>query len=119
MDRIFNLDKLKDFKRDKANHIWVCTTEKTSVTLWCLEPNQTVMPHIHPESDDIWMFLEGEGEYLLEDGRTFKVKGGDVAVARPKELQGLRNSGRGRLVFVSVAGPRPVGIERRPQAKFQ
>lgn len=54
-----------------------------------LKPNCCFKPHSHPGSEEIYYFLEGEGEMVVDD-KKFKVRKGDVAIVEVGESHGLK-----------------------------
>ena len=66
-----------------------------------LEKNESFTPHKHDDCEEFYFFFEGEGVMKI-DGREFKVKKGDFVVVEKGEWHGLKNKGKGRLVFFTV-----------------
>jgi mannose-6-phosphate isomerase-like protein (cupin superfamily) len=111
-DRVFNLDELAKFG-DTSQKIEVYKTDKTLSALWCLEPGQEVFHHRHPNADDVWICLQGEsGLYFPGDGQEVPIKKGMAVLAKAGQTHGMRNTGSDRFVFIGIAGPVPVEIEK-------
>ena len=55
--------------------------------------------HKHPTMEEIFYFLEGEGEIVL-DGRASKVTSGDRIIVRAGTLHEIRNTGKKELKFI-------------------
>ena len=72
-------------------------------------PSRRELPaHFHPETDDVWIVLAGEGEYYLGNGETHPLEPGMVAVAAKGDIHGGRCTGDQPLVFVAISAPMPV-----------
>lgn len=83
------------------------------VVAWHVEPGQRIAAHVHPQGQDTWTILEGEGDYFLDNaGAARRVGPGDIAVARRGQVHGVFNSGTRVLRFVSVVCPANAGYER-------
>jgi quercetin dioxygenase-like cupin family protein len=68
--------------------------------------------HFHPTSDTIHLILEGEGEYLVEEGRWVPVKPGDLIYNKAGEVHGVRATAPGDEVwYLAIEGPIPVLVE--------
>ncbi len=111
-DRVFDLDALAKFG-ETSQKIEVYNTDKTLSALWCLEPGQEVFHHRHPNADDVWICLQGEsGLYFAEDGQEVPIKKGMAVLAKAGQRHGMRNTGTDRFVFIGIAGPVPVELEK-------
>ena len=110
-ERIYDLEQLKSFGQEPQK-VLVYTTDKTLGAMWCLEPGQEVFLHSHPNADDVWIVLEGEGLYFLGEGKETVIRKGMAVVARVGEVHGMRNTGTERFSFIGIAGPVPVELTR-------
>ena len=64
-------------------------------------PKAYVHTHVHPNKEQIYFFLEGEG--LLELGAEKKlVRPNQFAFSPPHLPHGLHNTGHGQLVFIVI-----------------
>lgn len=81
---------------------------RSNGVIWYVPPGQEVPAHYHPETDDVWIVLEGEGEYYLGEGVTYPLYPGLVAVAPKEAIHGVRATGEKPLVFVAISAPMPV-----------
>ena len=69
--------------------------------------------HRHPNADDVWIFLQGEsGLYFAGNVQEFPIKKGMAVLAKAGQMHGIRNTGVDRFVFIRIAGPVPVEIEK-------
>ncbi|MDR0823380.1 MAG: cupin domain-containing protein [Endomicrobium sp.] len=69
-----------------------------------LQPGESVGSHKHVDNEDTYIILSGEGTFTDTKGKTFKVKKGDVTIARPGQSHGLANTGKEPLVFLDIIG---------------
>jgi quercetin dioxygenase-like cupin family protein len=88
----------------------VTTTADATIVAWTVKPGQRIYAHVHPEGQDTWTILEGEGEYQIDaSGKSMRIGVGDVAVATRGAVHGVLNTGSRPLVFVSVVSPSLAG----------
>ena len=83
-----------------------------AVVAWHVKPGQSISAHVHPEGQDTWTILSGQGAYRLSaQGESIPVAPGQVVVAHRGEVHGVLNTGTEPLVFVSVVSPAASGFE--------
>ncbi|MDW7673870.1 MAG: cupin domain-containing protein [Bacillota bacterium] len=95
-------------EKDKAIKTIFHENERTNGVLWYVPPGEEIPAHYHPETDDIWVVLEGEGEYYLENGKSHQIKPGLVAVAAKEQIHGVKATGEKPLIVVAISAPMPV-----------
>lgn len=84
----------------------VHATDDAAIVAWTVKPGQRISAHVHPEGQDTWTILEGEGDYQLDPaGQTSRIAAGDVVVAPRGAVHGVLNTGSQPLIFVSVVSP--------------
>lgn len=66
-----------------------------------LEPGSSVGEHLHADTDELYLILEGHGTGSL-DGQSFPVTAGDLFVVRAGHAHGLVNDGAGPLAFFGL-----------------
>ena len=66
-----------------------------------LRANQKTNGHTHAGQEEVYMFIDGEGEMDI-DGKRFPVKGGDVVCIEDGEYHRVFNTGHLGLYFVCV-----------------
>lgn len=66
-----------------------------------LEPGKGFEPHIHNDSEEVYYFLEGEGEMVVNH-ELFKVMPGLCVLINTNEPHGLKNTGKVKLRFITV-----------------
>ncbi len=96
--------------------------ERMSLAEATLPPGGRTECHRHPETEEIYYFLEGRGLVLAGDER-FDVGPGDSILHRPGVRHQTWNTGEGSLAFLCVCVPAyehddteilPDAEERRP-----
>ncbi len=66
-----------------------------------LEPGATIGEHPHPNTEDLYLILEGRGTGVL-NGEQFPVGPGDVFVVKAGGSHGLINDSQGPLTFLGL-----------------
>jgi quercetin dioxygenase-like cupin family protein len=66
-----------------------------------LEPGATIGEHTHPDTEELYVILEGTGTGLL-DGESFPVGPGDAFLLKAGHTHGLNNAASGPLTFFAV-----------------
>lgn len=91
----------------------VVTESKDAVVVaWHIKPGQEIAAHIHPNGQDTWTILSGQGEYYLDQaGATTSIVAGDIVVAQTGCVHGVFNNGNEPLVFISVVSPADAGYQ--------
>jgi len=109
MDRFFTVSEIiKGLSSDdRATKIVLYENDRTNTAIWYVPPGEEVVAHWHPNSDDIWVILAGEGEYYLGDGTTYTIQAGMVAVAFKGQIHGVKAKGSEPLIFVAFQSPVP------------
>ncbi len=66
-----------------------------------LEPGASVGEHPHPNTEELYLVLEGSGTGFL-DGEAFDVGPGDAWICKAGHTHGLKNGSAGPLAFFAV-----------------
>jgi len=66
-----------------------------------LEPGASIGEHAHPDTEDLYVIVEGRGTGIL-NGERFPVEAGDAFLVKAGGTHGLSNEGPGPLTFVGV-----------------
>jgi len=69
-------------------------TAESVIVVWHVRPGQEIPAHIHPHGQDTWTVISGTAEYFQGNGVVSGLKAGEIAVARPGQVHGARNSGQ-------------------------
>ena len=91
----------------------VITQSKDAVVVaWHIKQGQKIPLHVHPQGQDTWTLLAGEGHYYLDNiGTSRPISKGDVVVAHSGEVHGVFNDKPEPLVFISVVSPAVAGYQ--------
>jgi quercetin dioxygenase-like cupin family protein len=82
------------------------------VVAWYIQPGQEIPAHVHPQGQDTWTILSGNGDYYLDAvGNTQLISIGDVVIAPVGAVHGVFNSSDESLVFISVVSPSDAGYQ--------
>ena len=76
------------------------------VGLNAFEPGQEHALHAHTGMDKVYHVIDGTGRFLLE-GRELPMEAGDLLVAPEGVPHGVRNTGSGRLLVLTILAPGP------------
>jgi quercetin dioxygenase-like cupin family protein len=109
--RIFNSSKFFQ-PTDQEPVRSVATESKDAVVAWYIKPGQEIPAHLHPNGQDTWTILSGQGEYYLDQtGTTKPIMAGDIVIAHTGCVHGVFNNGNEPLVFISVVSPADAGYQ--------
>jgi quercetin dioxygenase-like cupin family protein len=111
--RLFHLaDHLQPADGEPVRSV-VTESADSSVVAWHVKPGQRIAPHTHPDGQDTWMILSGQGEYYPGSGvTTLRIGKGDIVIAHRGEVHGVLNTGTEPLIFLSVVSPTMAGYEK-------
>jgi quercetin dioxygenase-like cupin family protein len=70
------------------------------------EPGQSHPLHAHAGMDKVYLVVDGEGLFLLED-REIPMRAGDLLVAPEGVPHGVRNTTAARLLVLAILAPAP------------
>ncbi len=76
-----------------------------------VKPGQEVEAHTHPGGQDTWIVMQGELTYYLGNGKTKRIRAGQIDVALKNEVHGCVNEGNQDVVFISIYSPREIGFQ--------
>ncbi len=70
------------------------------------EPGEKLIPHIHPESEEVYYVLEGSGTiYLGKDLKEIHIKPHMALFVPAGEIHGVKNTGKRRLLIAFFVAP--------------
>ena len=70
------------------------------------DPDQGLDMHIHPESEEVYYVIEGQGSvYLGEEKATTKVDRNTAIYIPPGTIHGIRNTSDGKLIVAFTIAP--------------
>ena len=112
MSRIFNSTNF--FQPTEGEPIRSVVTESPEAVIvaWYIQPGQEIAAHCHPQGQDTWTILSGQGDYYLDTaGMRQLITAGDVVIAPTGCVHGVANHGAEPLVFISVVSPADAGYQ--------
>ena len=113
--RIFNSTFFMQPSDNEPIRSVVSESAHAVIVAWHVKPGQTILPHTHPQGQDTWTILSGEGRYFLStNGASQTIQVGDIVVAHANDAHGVVNTGNEPLIFVSVVSPADAGYHLLP-----
>lgn len=106
-NRFFKMSEVAKEDPKQALKTMFCNTDLSSASIWVVKPGQEVKTHKHPNSDDIWIVIEGEGDFHPEVGKDVHVSAGTVIYNKKGECHGITNNTDKDLKFIGVIAPHP------------
>ena len=108
--RVFDIAEFLQSSEDEPIRSIVRESPHATIVAWTVAPGQRIALHTHPQGQDTWTVLSGEGDYQTDDAGGFEsIRAGHVVVATAGQVHGVLNSGTLPLVFVSVVCPLDAG----------
>lgn len=99
---------LKDFprkgklvKKDERYEVYDIPLEHLVASITILHPGKATTGHSHSDVEEVYYYVQGEGEVLLGRNR-HKVKPGDVLLIPMAAFHRVYNTGDEDLIFLSV-----------------
>lgn len=100
-----NVNQTKEFSAEKFIKKTLFDSDKLAVDIYCFEPGQELGIHQHPNSDQVFFFVEGDGIYTV-GGEEKAVGPTDSTLAPAGVDHGIKNSGSKRMVAFQVTTPK-------------
>lgn len=117
-DRVFDSAHFLQAGEEVPPRVVITESSDSAVVCWHVEPGQHIELHAHPNGQETWIVLAGEGQcFPDQSGHVLQLRPGFVAVATRGAVHGALNTGSTALRFVSVVSPaesgfEPVAVER-------
>lgn len=102
----FKVDARAEFAAEKMKKVGLFETDHMFCDLYCLEPGQSQKPHVHETATKFYLVLEGSVEAVIRE-ETRTLHPGDIAVAEPGQIHGIRNASSVRSKVLAVMSPNP------------
>jgi oxalate decarboxylase/phosphoglucose isomerase-like protein (cupin superfamily) len=81
-------------------------TKHLRFVVGCFEPGQGLDMHIHPESEEVYYVIEGQGSvYLGKEKATTKVDRNTAIYIPSGTIHGIRNTSDGKLIVAFTIAP--------------
>jgi quercetin dioxygenase-like cupin family protein len=114
--RVYKLSEYMQVSDGEPIRSVVVESEHSVIVAWYVKPGQKIAPHTHPDGQDTWTILSGQGQYQIdEDGTSIAVIPGDIVVAKKGQVHGVICTSSEPLRFVSVVAPQQAGFVPLPQ----
>lgn len=94
------------YRPDKMGKSTLYESTRVLVGLNAFESGQSHALHAHAGMDKVYVVVEGEGTFLLDD-RELPMRAGDLLVAPEGVAHGVRNTSAGRLLVLAILAPAP------------
>jgi len=104
--QIANLEKMKSFSSEKMKKTNLFNTDQMLSDLYCFEPGQFQKPHAHAGEDKVYLVLEGEGVFQIDEEEECISKGSAV-IAPAGSIHGVANRSTEALVCMVFMAPKP------------
>jgi len=95
------------YSPDRMGKSTLFRSERMLVGLNAFEPGQEHALHAHAGMDKVYHVIEGQGLFLLENGDV-PMQAGVLMVAPEGVPHGIRNTGTGRLLVLTILAPAPM-----------
>jgi len=74
--------------------------------LGVFNPDEGLVPHIHPESEEVYYVIEGKGTiYIGEERREIPIEPETALYIPPGTIHGVKNTGKEKLVVAFFVAP--------------
>lgn len=111
-ERIFAVKQFQQAAEGEPIRSVITQSSDSAVVAWLVQPGQRISPHVHPDGQDTWTVLAGQGQYQFDrQGNTRPIRVGDVVVAHRNDVHGVLNDGTVPLEIVSVVSPAEAGYK--------
>lgn len=101
---VINVLAEPQFNADTVNKISVIKANDVTSDTYYFRPGQVLKYHRHPNGDQVFVILKGQGRFYLDDGteKTFDVAEGSMILAPAGVWHQLVNTGTGDLIASQV-----------------
>lgn len=76
----------------------------TQIVIMSIPPGEDIGMEIHPDNDQVLLFIQGEGEAVL-NGEEANIKSGDVILVRAGTEHNFMNTGMDDLKIITTYSP--------------
>lgn len=88
-------------ERPWGNFSTLAYSNKYHIKEILVKPNCSSSLQSHEHRDELWLVLEGEGEYVLDD-EVIKIYAGSVCTVKKQQKHRVRNTGSINLLFIEI-----------------
>jgi quercetin dioxygenase-like cupin family protein len=104
---VFPLSRFQQFDEELPTVVLGYVAGQIGICVWNLESGQQNDYHMHPTTEHLHIFIEGECEYTLGDQPPVITRVGDAVMVPAGIAHGIRNISDKRASYVAVASPGP------------
>ena len=92
---------------DSAQILWPdnAPNAQMTVTRVTMQPGAISPPHVHVNSEQVWIVEKGAATLLLGEGGTVLITAGQVVRTPPGESHGIENTGSEVFGYLSITTP--------------
>lgn len=101
------LSDVMGFSDEKLQKLSVFQTERLFVDVYCLRPGQAQKVHAHPDSDKVYVVLEGRCRFTV-DGETAEHGSGTAVLAPAGTPHGVENASSADARLLVLMCPPPM-----------
>jgi quercetin dioxygenase-like cupin family protein len=105
--QVFNINKLKDFNREKRIRKKLFKTEQLWSEIVCYEPGQATAMHKHPLEEEMFYVIEGTANMNI-GGKEGIFIAGELIKLTANIMHDVRNLQDTRLVIMFTKSPRKI-----------
>lgn len=105
--QVFNINKLKDFNREKRIRKKLFKTEQLWSEIVCYEPGQATAMHKHPLEEEMFYVIEGTANMNI-GGKEGIFSAGELIKLTANIMHDVRNLQDTRLVIMFTKSPRKI-----------
>ena len=97
------IEQLLEFSTAKRIRKKLCGSEKIVAELLCYEPGQATPLHQHPQQDEVFYVLEGNGKIFI--GEEEDINPGSLIFVPAQTRHGMTAANNSRLVILFFKAP--------------
>jgi len=106
--RIVDVDTVKIEKRlgGPVKRVFAGISNKLLFSIGVFNPGEGLNPHIHPESDEVYYVLDGEGTvHIGEDRKEYRINAGLALYIPSGTIHSVTNTSSGKLTVAFFIAP--------------
>jgi len=88
-------------ERPWGNFSTLVYSDKYHIKEILVKPNSSSSLQSHEYRDELWLVLEGDGEYVLDD-QTIQISPGSICIIKKQQKHRVRNTGETNLIFIEI-----------------
>jgi len=109
---IKNITEARRWSEEKMQKVGLYATAGMFCDVYCFEPGQFQKLHNHENADKVYVVLEGEGRFVVEDEEQVLTANETLGVAAPLRHGVFNDSNERLVVLVFLAGEYPKSLSQ-------